>query len=80
MRNQAFLSFLVFLPQKYNQVSNFHFVLVSIHSLTHPSQPKKIFFLNFSYYIFLWPHSKHMEVPEPETESELQLKPTPQLW
>ena len=31
--------------------------------------------------IILWPHLQHMEVPIcTEVETELQLRPTPQLW
>ena len=30
-------------------------------------------------FLFFWPHSRHMEVPGPGTESKPQLWPTPQL-
>ena len=32
-------------------------------------------FLSFFFFLFLWSHPKHMEVPRPGIESELQLRP-----
>ena len=37
-------------------------------------------FLGLSFYLFIWPHPQHMEVPWPGMKSEPQLQPTPQLW
>ena len=31
------------------------------------------------FFFFQWPHPRHMEIPEPGIESELQLQPPPQL-
>ena len=38
------------------------------------------FFFFFLFFLFLGPHLRHMEVPRPGVEWELQLEPTPLPW
>ena len=45
-------------------------VLMSIHPSTHKNNPH---FKAFSFFVFLGPHLRHMEVPRLGVQSELQL-------
>lgn len=41
--------------------------------------PAYPFFTLFFFFLILWLHSQHMEVPGPGIASEVQLQPMPQL-
>lgn len=66
-QGQSFLSNLEPLPIVCSYGTPYHFFITCIAFC-------------FVFFSFLWLHLRHMEVPEPGVESELQLWPTPQSW